>query len=38
MKARKECCCIGSFCRKLNDESDCAKAGGKVVKDCSECK
>ena len=34
----RPCCCIDNFCRKLIDESDCIKAGGKVVKVCSDCK
>ena len=30
-------CCVKGECKKLGSEADCAKAGGKVVKDCKEC-
>ena len=31
-------CCIKGQCKKAPSAADCAKAGGKVVKDCKECK
>lgn len=30
-------CCVKGECKKVANEGDCAKAGGKVVKDCKEC-
>ncbi len=31
-------CCIKGDCKSVPTDADCAKAGGKVVKDCKECK
>ncbi len=31
-------CCIKGKCDKSPSEADCTKTGGKVVKDCKECK
>lgn len=31
-------CCVKGKCEQVKSEADCAKAGGKVVKDCKECK
>jgi hypothetical protein len=31
-------CCIKGQCKKAPSAADCAKAGGKVVKDCKDCK
>jgi len=31
-------CCIKGDCKSVATDADCAKAGGKVVKDCKECK
>jgi hypothetical protein len=31
-------CCVKGDCKKLATEGDCTKAGGKVVKDCKDCK
>jgi hypothetical protein len=31
-------CCVKGECKKVGSEADCAKDGGKVVKDCKECK
>jgi hypothetical protein len=30
-------CCVKGECKQLGSEADCAKAGGKVVKDCKDC-
>ena len=30
-------CCVKGECKKLATEGDCAKVGGKVVKDCKDC-
>ncbi len=31
-------CCIKGKCSQVGSEADCAKAMGKVVKDCKDCK
>jgi hypothetical protein len=31
-------CCAKGKCAKVASEADCAKEGGKVVKDCKDCK
>ncbi len=31
-------CCIKGKCTQVGTEADCTKGGGKVVKDCKECK
>jgi len=31
-------CCIKGECKKVGSEADCTKGGGKVVKDCKDCK
>jgi hypothetical protein len=31
-------CCKDGKCSQVKAEADCAKAGGKVVKDCKDCK
>lgn len=31
-------CCVNKQCKKAASEADCVKAGGKVVKDCKDCK
>ncbi len=31
-------CCIKGDCKSVANEADCTKQGGKVVKDCKECK
>lgn len=31
-------CCIKGDCKSVPTDADCTKAGGKVVKDCKECK
>ncbi len=31
-------CCVNKECKKVGSEADCTKAGGKVVKDCKDCK
>ncbi len=31
-------CCVKKECKQVGSEADCAKDGGKVVKDCKECK
>jgi hypothetical protein len=31
-------CCVKGACKSVPTAADCAKAGGKVVKDCKECK
>ncbi len=31
-------CCVKGDCKSVSTDSDCAKSGGKVVKDCKECK
>jgi hypothetical protein len=31
-------CCVKGDCKQVASDTDCAKAGGKVVKDCKECK
>lgn len=31
-------CCVKGKCQQVKSEADCAKAGGKVVKDCKDCK
>ena len=31
-------CCVKGACKSVPTDADCAKAGGKVVKDCKECK
>ncbi len=31
-------CCIKGKCNKAATEADCAKEGGKVMKDCKDCK
>ena len=31
-------CCVKGDCKSVPTDADCAKAGGKVVKDCKECK
>jgi len=32
------CCCIGNICKKMDSDSDCAKAGGVMVSRCHDCK
>ncbi len=31
-------CCVKGKCEQVNSETDCTKLGGKVVKDCKDCK
>ena len=31
-------CCDKGKCSEVKSEADCTKAGGKVVKDCKDCK
>jgi hypothetical protein len=31
-------CCVKGKCEQSKSEADCVKSGGKVVKDCTECK
>jgi hypothetical protein len=31
-------CCVKGKCQQVKGEADCAKAGGKIVKDCKDCK
>jgi hypothetical protein len=31
-------CCNKGDCKQIGTEADCTKAGGKVVKDCKDCK
>jgi hypothetical protein len=31
-------CCVKGECKQVASDADCIKAGGKVVKDCAECK
>lgn len=31
-------CCVKGKCTQLGTSADCTKAGGKVVKDCKDCK
>ncbi|MBM3300088.1 MAG: hypothetical protein FJY85_09045 [Deltaproteobacteria bacterium] len=31
-------CCAKGECKQVGSDADCTKAGGKVVKDCKECK
>jgi len=31
-------CCNKGQCKQVGSEADCAKDGGKIVKDCKECK
>jgi len=31
-------CCVKGKCEQSKSEADCAKSGGKVVKECTECK
>ena len=31
-------CCVKGKCKKAPSAADCTKAGGKVVKDCKDCK
>jgi hypothetical protein len=31
-------CCVKGKCKQAGTEADCAKEGGKIVKDCKECK
>jgi len=31
-------CCVKGKCEKVKSDADCAKLGGKVVKDCKDCK
>ncbi len=31
-------CCAKGQCKQVGSEMDCTKAGGKVVKECKECK
>jgi hypothetical protein len=31
-------CCVKGKCQSVKAEADCAKLGGKVVKDCKDCK
>lgn len=31
-------CCDKGKCSQVKSEADCTKAGGKVVKDCKDCK
>jgi hypothetical protein len=31
-------CCVQGQCKQVASEGDCTKAGGKVVKDCKDCK
>ena len=31
-------CCVKGKCQKAPSAADCTKAGGKVVKDCKDCK
>jgi hypothetical protein len=33
----KRCCCINNICKKMDDESACAKMGGKMVDSCTVC-
>ncbi len=38
---RKKCCCIDRACYKLGsvlDASSCYERGGKIVKNCRDCK
>jgi hypothetical protein len=39
VKAQKTVhCCVKGECKQAASDADCAKAGGKVVKSCAECK
>ena len=31
-------CCSNGKCKQVSSDADCTKDGGKVVKDCKECK
>jgi hypothetical protein len=31
-------CCVKGKCEQVKAEADCTKLGGKVVKDCKDCK
>lgn len=31
-------CCVKGECKQAATDADCVKAGGKVVKDCAQCK
>ncbi len=31
-------CCVKGKCEQVKSDADCAKLGGKVVKDCKDCK
>ncbi len=33
----KRCCCIDNICKKIKDESACAKKGGRMVDSCTVC-
>jgi hypothetical protein len=33
----KRCCCIDNICKKMDDESACAKSGGRMVDSCTVC-
>jgi len=37
-KPAKINCCVKGDCKTVATEADCIKGGGKVVKDCKECK
>lgn len=31
-------CCVNKECKQVGSDAECAKLGGKVVKDCKDCK
>jgi hypothetical protein len=31
-------CCVKGQCKQVGSEMDCAKDGGKIIKECKECK
>jgi hypothetical protein len=31
-------CCVKGKCEQVKGEADCTKLGGKVIKDCKDCK
>jgi len=31
-------CCVNKECKKVGSDAECTKMGGKVVKDCKDCK
>ncbi len=37
-KTPKINCCVKAKCKQVGSEMECAKEGGKVVKDCKDCK